>query len=225
MMDISTIEYVGFERILKRGTGKVIEENERALFLYDTVSEVYFLACEEFETGMDILDRHINDDCKALMVTNTDIAEEAIKRFGFEGPMDCYQFVYCDEQLDEGEFITTRTATDDDLPMLFANYDLVGPEELRKVVESGNVMIGYAGDELIGFIGEHLEGSIGMLYIFPEHRRKGYASALEKKGIQRTIDNGFIPFGHVIKDNSASIKLQNKLGMKQTDNTVCWLWR
>ena len=224
-MDISTIEYVGFERILKRGTGKVIEENERALFLYDTVSEVYFLACEEFETGMDILDRHINDDCKALMVTNTDIAEEAIKRFGFEGPMDCYQFVYCDEQLDEGEFITTRTATDDDLPMLFANYDLVGPEELRKVVESGNVMIGYAGDELIGFIGEHLEGSIGMLYIFPEHRRKGYASALEKKGIQRTIDNGFIPFGHVIKDNSASIKLQNKLGMKQTDNTVCWLWR
>ena len=224
-MNINTIDYIGFERILKRCTGTVIEESERAQFLYDAVSEVYFLACEDYETGMDILDRHINDGCKALMVTSTEIAEEAIRKFGFEGPMDCYQFVYCDEQVDEGELITTRTATVDDLPMLLANYDLVGPEELRKVVDTGNVMLGYDGDELIGFIGEHLEGSIGMLYIFPEHRRKGYASALEKKLIQRTIDNGFIPFGHVVKDNAASIELQKKLGMKQADNIVSWLWR
>ena len=224
-MNINTIDYIGFERILKRGTGKVIEESERALFLYDAVSEVYFLACEDYETGIDILDRYVNDDCKALMVTSTEIAEEAIKRFGFEGPMDCYQFVYCDEQVDEGKIITTRTATLEDLPMLLANYDLVGPEELRKVVESGNVMLGYDEEELIGFIGEHLEGSIGMLYIFPEQRRKGYASALEKKLIQRTIDKGFIPFGHVVHDNAASIELQKKLGMKQADIIVSWLWR
>ena len=85
--------------------------------------------------------------------------------------------------------------------------------------------MGYDKDHLVGFIGEHLEGSMGMLYIFPEYRRKGFASALEKIYISKTIEKGFIPFGQVEKSNRESLNLQKKIGMTQSDKIICWMWK
>lgn len=51
-----------------------------------------------------------------------------------------------------------------------------------------------------------------MLYIFPEFRRKGFATVLEKIYIAKTIEKGFIPFGQVEKDNKESLELQVYIG-------------
>ena len=77
---------------------------------------------------------------------------------------------------------------------------------------------------LVGFIGEHLEGSMGMLYIYPEHRRQGYAEALEKIGFAKNLEKGLIPFGQVETDNLPSYELQKKMGLTQADKLVYWTW-
>ena len=87
------------------------------------------------------------------------------------------------------------------------------------------MFLGYKGALLAGFIGEHLEGSMGLLYVFPEFRRKGIATALEKYYIARTMEKGFVPFGQVEKDNKESLLLQKKLNMTQSEKLTIWMWK
>ena len=132
---------------------------------------------------------------------------------------------YYGEKPAAGGEITVRTAGEQDLPMLTENYRLISPEELEKVVRRGSLLIGYDGDQPVGFIGEHLEGSMGILYVFPEFRRRGFGAALQARFIARTMEEGYIPFGQVEKSNHASLCLQKKLGMTQSDHLIVWMWR
>ena len=112
-----------------------------------------------------------------------------------------------------------------DCSVVTATYDLVSPEELRRIVKRRKLLLGHDRGNPVGFIGEHLEGSMGLLYVFPEYRRHGYAVALEKAMIARTLKEGFIPFGQVEKGNHASLALQKKIGMTVSDNLICWMWK
>jgi len=93
------------------------------------------------------------------------------------------------------------------------------------VVERGSILLGYHRGDLVGFIGEHLEGSMGLLYVFPAYRRQGFGAELQKHLIRKTMEEGFVPFGQVEKNNQASLCLQKKLGMTQSDQLIVWMWR
>ena len=97
--------------------------------------------------------------------------------------------------------------------MLTQSYHMISPKEMAMVVDRKTMFLGYNGDQLVGFIGEHLEGSMGLLYVFPEFRRRGFAAALQRRLIARTMERGFVPFGQVEKDNLASLRLQEKLNL------------
>lgn len=258
-MDISSIEYVVFQHIMKRGTGKIIEENDNYLLIFDSVSEGYYLACVDHESGMKILDKYITKDWKLLMVTEperkmpaekfrvyeeketlvnkamnavgTSLGKKAARKYVFNGPMECYQFAFLNVDGEEvcfeesRDLLSVRVADENDFSMLSANYDLISKEELKDLVMQGNILLGYDEDRLVGFIGQHHEGSMGLLYIFPEYRKKGYGSRLEQVMIKKIRKTGFIPYCHVITDNKASIRLQKGLGLAQTKNTVSWMWR
>ncbi len=294
-MDISSIEYVVFQHIMKRGTGKVIDESDDFLLIFDTVSEGYYLACADHESGMKILEKYITKDWKLLMVTEPErkmpaeifrvyeaketlvneamnavgasLGKNVARKYNFNGPMECYQFAFLNVDEDEGCFeeeasdldpnrvdglsrkmtedeasemaedeaskmaedaknlLSVRVADENDFSMLAANYDLISKEELKDLVQKGNILLGYDEDRLVGFIGQHHEGSMGLLYIFPEYRKKGYGSRLEQVMIKKIRKTGFIPYCHVITDNKASVRLQKGLGLVQTKNTVSWMWR
>ena len=64
-----------------------------------------------------------------------------------------------------------------------------------------------------------------MLYVFPEHRRKGYASALEKYLIAKAMEKGIVPYGQIEADNRASLLLQKKIGMTQAGKKIVWMWK
>ncbi|SEB07244.1 FR47-like protein [Pseudobutyrivibrio sp. ACV-2] len=113
----------------------------------------------------------------------------------------------------------------DDFPFISPEYDLITEDELKEVIEYKNIVLGYTDEGIVGFIGEHLEGSIGLLYILPEYRRRGYASELEKEMFRRTREKGYIPFGQVVTTNDASIKLQESMGLTKSEGTVLWMWR
>lgn len=224
-MNLNNIENLGIERVIKRGTGEIIYRDNDAILVRDKVSKAFLFACDDTKKGLSILDNYINEDYNLLMVSDYDLGKSAFTRYGFEDMIECYQVAYYGEKPKEDTTISFRVADISDIDVLLENYDMISPDELREVVERGNIILGYHDNTLIGFIGEHLEGSMGILYVFPEYRKKGFATALQKHMIAVTIEKGFIPFGQVEKDNGASLHLQKKLGMVSSENLITWMWR
>ena len=183
------------------------------------------LACDDVSKGMEILERNISESKPIILITNPELGRMAAEKFGYEGIMECYQMAYYSEEpLRSDNVLTYKTATMDDYSFIAREYELVSEEELKELIERGNIIMGYEDDNAIGFIGEHLEGSVGLLQVLSEHRRKGYGMELEKEMIRRTIERGDIPFGQVVVDNTASLELQNKLGLTKSGNTIFWMW-
>ena len=224
-MDVCGIEYLGIDRVLKRGSGEIIASQDDALLVRDSVSGAYLLACEDPTAGIPLLDRYIGQDCNLLMVSDHALGLAAFERYGFSEKIECFQLAYYGEEPADDTGLTVRTAGESDLPMLIDNYDLVSPEELAQIVRRQKMLLGYDGERLIGFMGEHLEGSMGLLYVFPEYRHKGFGAALQRHLMARTMEDGFVPFGQVEKDNLASLRLQAKLGMTQSERLIVWMWK
>ena len=222
---ISKIDLLGIERVISRGTGRIIEDLPDALFVYDSVSEAFFLACTDHNLGLRIFERHAELNCSLLMVTDTKLGKTVFERYGFDEMFECYQVAYMGSAPEPGNRLTLREADRTDLPFITSVYHLISPEEMKEVIERKSLLLGFREDQLVGFIGEHLEGSMGLLFVFPEYRRKGYAALLEKAYIARTIGKGYIPFGQVEINNRASLKLQQKIGMVQSDTPCCWMWK
>ena len=66
---------------------------------------------------------------------------------------------------------------------------------------------------------------MGILYVFPEYRNRGFGTALQKHFMAEMMEKGFVPFGQVEEDNKASLKRQRKLGMTQSDQRIVWMWK
>lgn len=224
-MNVSGIDGLGLERVLKRGSGTVVEERDAAILVHDAVSGAFMLACEDADEGRALLRRHIKADCRLLLVTDYALGLEAFREYGFTEKLECYQAAYFGGKPAPEADLAVRTAGEGDLPLLLAHYDKLSEEELAEVVRSGSVLLGYADGRPVGFVGEHLEGSIGLLYVFPEFRRRGFAAALQRSMIAKTMDAGFVPFGQVERSNSASLALQKKLGMTLSKRLIVWMWK
>ena len=224
-MDLGGIDYLGLDRVLRRGTGELIASRDRAVLVHDSVSGAWLLACEDRKQGAELLARHFPPEGSLLMVSDLSLGRAVFEDCGFSDMLECYQAAYYGKMPEAEPGLSLRPAGSGDLPLLTASYDLVSPEELAQIVERQRLLLGYDGERLVGFVGEHLEGSMGLLYVFPPFRRRGYAAALERQMIARTMAEGFIPFGQVEKDNLASLALQMKLGMTLSDNLICWMWR
>lgn len=224
-MDISGIDHLGLDRVIRRGSAEITAQRDDALLIRDTVSGAHMLACDDTAAGAELLDRYIGRGCGLLMVADHALGVAAFEKYGFREKLECYQTAYYGEKPPADMRITVRTADESDLAMLKETYKLISPDELEKAVSRGSILLGYYRDEPVGFIGEHLEGSMGMLYVFPGYRRMGFAAELQKHLIRATMERGYIPFGQVEKDNIASLSLQKKLGMTLSDNLIVWMWR
>ncbi len=224
-MDIGGIDHLGIDRVLKRGTGEIIANEENALLVRDSVSGAYMLACNDEKVGMALLDRHLGPDGRLLMVADHALGMTAYDRYGFSEKIECYQVAYFGEKPTPGSELTVKTADESDLSMLVENYDMLSPEELAEVVARKAILIGYHDGRPVGFIGEHLEGSMGILYVLPEYRQMGFGTALQTHFIAQTMERGLVPFGQVEKDNRKSLGLQEKLGMTISDELIVWMWK
>lgn len=224
-MDINGIDYLGLDRVIRRGTGTILAASARGMMVRDSVSGAYLLACEDAEAGLPILDRFADRDCKLLMVSNAALGQTAFERYGFAEKLECYQVAYYGEKPRPDTSLCVRTAEESDLKVLTEHYQMISEEELAAVVRRRSILLGYEQGRLVGFVGEHLEGSMGLLYVLPAFRRRGFGTALQTHCIIRTMEQGFVPFGQVEKDNQSSLLLQKKIGMTQSENLIVWMWK
>lgn len=119
-------------------------------------------------------------------------------------------------QLDDGYFDVVRST--------YSHPEYKTDDEIHDLLRSGHMWGAFEEGELVGYIGEHPVGSMGMLEVFPDWRRRGWAYTLEATLINETLRRGETPWCEVYPDNKASIRLQRKLGLKVTPaNEQCYL--
>lgn len=92
---------------------------------------------------------------------------------------------------------------------------------VKERILAGAVYGIFAEDELVGFGGYHADGSLGMLYLEENSRRKGLGTSLEAYIINRMLERGWIPYGHIEADNLPAMALQEKLGLYFAAKTFC----
>lgn len=100
-MDISGIDCLGLDRVLRRGSGEIIAELDKAMLVRDRISGAFFLACEDAEIGIPLLDDALTQDWDLLMVSDCSLGNAAFERFGFSEKMECFQVAYYGENLSQ----------------------------------------------------------------------------------------------------------------------------
>jgi GNAT superfamily N-acetyltransferase len=152
-----------------------------------------------------------------------DFCVPLLEKAGFRKDLRCNQAAYLRKELfPEQKGVSFRTLSLQDEPLVLEHYHLVSPSYIHERIEKGILEGVLLEGELMGFMGQHVEGSLGMLEIFPQARRKGLASALERHFCNRLLGEGRIPYCHIVQGNEASLALHKKLGFSVSQSSITW---
>lgn len=218
------VTYAGVLEVLNRNTYEVYEDEEDGICVRDTVSEILFIVCDDREKAYTWYEKHCRDTYELVTVWDESVSERICKYHPMDVMMTVHQYAYMKAKPPVvNRTLRIEQACEDDIPFIMSRYDRLEEWEIRKIIEMGNLYIGYEGDEPVGFIGCHLEGSMGLLEVFPQYRRKGYASQLESFLIEKLMNSGHLCFGQVEIGNEASVSLQESLGLTVDERIQYWL--
>lgn len=207
---------------LRRGTGEIISENP--FIIYMSYDDLVLLGLDEV-VNADELFSMIPESVTGI-VCGSKCADELEKDERLYRSCDVYNYVYTENV---PKRIVNKDIRQLDLSYadyLNATYELIDDEEYVKERISAGVVHGiFVDGQLAGYIGTHGEGSIGMLYVDERFRHRGLAADLEGFMFNRDLKAGRTPYGQVILSNSASISLQEKVGVYGGDKVLTWLHR
>ena len=96
-------------------------------------------------------------------------------------------------------------------------------ERMEELMRDKGIFGAIVDGKLAGFIGRHGDGSMGMLEVFEPFRRRGLAARLEKFLMTYVMTFGRVPKCDVYTDNTASMALQNKLGLTRGVGYTYWI--
>lgn len=216
--------YADMEAYLKSGEWEIAHESQTALWLRWNRGWLHAIAAFDLSEARRILEQILSDG--AIVLRGCEGLRELAAARGFNGCNPCVQVMY-----DRKEAIPIRTELvirhpdESDFPKVAVSYDMGTEEELWEDFHSPDFLGAYLDGEFVGYIGVHGEGSMGILYVFPTYRRRGYAEALYATLINRQLEKGRLPFAQILEDNEQSVALQRKMGLRISDGRVYWMWR
>ena len=195
------------------------------VFIYDKSAFLYMIATDSEEVCVKATAGA--RDIKLVVCHNLFEREIIKKKYAFTGCNECYQVIWQKERpMIPGKFrIEKLEPTEENIDFVFKNYTLAfSREHLEFIMKNLGMYAAYSGGNIAGFIGRHEERSMGLMEVLPEYRRMGVATELAFFLINRILDEGEIPYGHVIINNEKSIAMQKKLGFTFSDTHVYWLY-
>lgn len=205
---------------LARGNAEILYAKDKDILLYDSNCKVCMISAETPESGETLIQRVPQDT--AMIVTSQEFLNTlVVKKLGFEVYHECYQACYTQREPLPVQHKDIRPLTMEDVEYVISNYH-TDTNYIAERIMSKCMYGAYVDDKLVGFIGEHDDGSMGMLFVDEEYRGKGIGSSLEAYNINRQRAAGYIPYSHIVVGNEASMKLQEKLGLYLSKDTVWW---
>ncbi len=202
------------------GSTILFYDEEAGLAIRHSTGTVFTVAFRSL--GLDDLYEAIGD--ADLCCTHSEVMYRHYLDKGYRcdrGP--CYIFSYEGEPLDTGDY-QYRIMGNDEADIVVRHYG-ASEEYVREEIGKKNIFAIEKDGTLMGFGGFHSEGSMGILEIFPEYRRQGIGYYMESYMINEAIRRGIKPFCNVYTSNEASIRLQEKLGLKRGKSLLYWLWK
>ena len=208
--------------------GLVLYEKETALLLQGRISKILYSAAADDQAGKEIVE-HLPKQFGILVAhdTYTDPWLKSMRKL--ESELGCVHCVYVEDEpptvaLPEGFVINRLDASHTQKIIALYRHSmesLANKQYIGECLQDGMYGAFYKG-ELCGFIGVHEQESIGILEVHPKWRRKGLAVALEQVMIGKQLERGRLPYGEIVKDNTASIRLQKKAGMITDEKLTYW---
>lgn len=216
--------YVDISECIRRGRAKIDYADTDGVLLYDGESGIYAFACDGVENGKRILG-FFSQAGERWVVAHGERARAACREsFASLKEQQCFQVAYRGAPFALSDELQFRLAGEKETQAIKDVYALEPPENIDALQRKGLLYAVYTkAEEFVGFIGSHPEGSMGLLYIYPEFRRRGYAELTEKFLTNEYRKKGQIPYGHVIVGNDASLALQEKMGFEKADEYVYWI--
>ena len=215
--------YADMLECLRRGT-PVAYDSEGAM-LIAVENGNYILGAEDIEEGKRAL-AALPPTAHELVARDVEIRDYAIDCLGFTGSSECVQVVYTQKTpRPQGGKLDIRHPDLADWDVVKDAYDLIPTEIFYEHFVSEDFFCGYYEGKPVGFAGLHTEGAMGMLYVFPQYRRMGFAEEIGDYMVNRQLSLGRYAYAHIFIDNEASIALQRKTGMTFADRHIFWIWK
>lgn len=217
--------HITMSECVKRGMADIIyADTDGVLLRYSSDDAYMFTAADEF-TGKRILE-HMKK-CDVICHTVKALVPYIEEKYALKGIEPCYVSANMSATLmQRDDTIDIHPLNEGDVSIVCRHYHGDDPENKKYIqqrIASGNMFGAFdESGNMMGFIGMHSEGACGMLEVFPEFRRRGIGSALERYMSNHLIEQGFIPFGHVVADNYKSLALQKSVGMQISSAAIYW---
>ena len=225
-LEIPPFLHTDIQENLKKENADILFESRSSILVQLRNSNICLLSSFDQKESEELLDSLSEDPDRYIVVRGPYLKEAALHRgYSAGSGTECYQYVYAlKEPLPERGILKYSSAGPDDFDRVRSVYHLLPDDELYHEMYEGEFIKGIDRDgNFTCFIGRHIEKSIGLLYVFEEYRHKGYAAELQAHMMNELLKKGAVPYRQVYTDNTASVFLQEKLGLQRADAPVIWL--
>ena len=209
---------------VRREKGELLFAAKEGVLLRHAAADAYMMSAKDEYTARSMLNLIPRADLFVAHQTFTiPLVEEALH---LHASLACVQAVYLGREpvAVQRQHLAIEMLDHTHLPFVAQWYShQLDPEYLLEQLNAGVMYGAYVEGALAGFIGEHAEGSIGMLEVLPQFQRCGIGEALEAFQTNRHLAEGYVPFGQVVEGNTASLKLQEKLGYTLSEGRIYWM--
>ena len=86
---------------------------------------------------------------------------------------------------------------------------------MQYIIASGNSRAVFVDEQPVSWVLRTAYGSIGMLHTLKDFRRRGYAAIAVRSLSSKIIQDGGVPFCHIVEGNSSSFALFRSLGFEE----------
>lgn len=221
---------------LARGRGEILYTDVWAggenMALYDHDARVCMLTAQNPEEGEHMAG--IVPEGGELVLISQPFLEDILAGRGYKPFLRCRQALYTQRNPLPVRHKDIRRLSVDSLEYVCGHFcggegaesqysPGVDREYLRQRILAGAMYGVFLEGRLSGFAGIHEEGALGMLYVEEGSRRCGAGASLEAYVINRMLERGWTPYGHIAEGNQASLRLQEKLGLYLASKTFLWM--
>lgn len=222
-LNTDSLWHTGLLEILRRGVGSVVSSSDRGALIQDKTKRILMLSASSVSNAEELLQDQKNIK---LIVAYQDFLVDFLKeKYSLNFANKCVQAVYLSKKyLKIDERFTFAPLTIENLKKITECYHYESPANLAKKLKNGEIFGAFLDGIWVGFVGMHDEGTMGLLEVFPPFRREGVGTALSSFMINRNLSQGFIPFGHIVSNNEASLALNRKLGLTISQNYLYWIY-
>jgi tRNA (guanine37-N1)-methyltransferase len=210
---------------LARGRSEILYNVGQNILLYDRECRLCMISSDSEETAAKQLLPEIPDDTE-MIVTSQEFLNGLLRdKMDMDVVAECRQACYTQKNPLPVRHKDIRLLAQEHLAYVAEHYERESRRYLAERISAKAVYGAFLNERLVGFMGWHEEGSLGLLYVEETYRRQGIGASLAAFCINRQLELGYVPYGHILADNAASLQMQEKLGLILSKECIWWLER